>query len=255
MKTLMFRRPFLSLTILALASACTPHEDATDLPTPPEAKAVAGGSSGTPQAEVELEPEPEPEHKPETVTVAVASVQLQDDCPTPAAAPKPAMPQERSLGARSMPKPGPREAPGNVAHGDRAGDMEDGFAARCVQSEVQLSITSKDSEVLPFSIRAVRLRKSEDLEPSGTIETMRARAPRIWKGSTYATWDESIAPGSTLNVRYALGAPDWAAVEKVIDGSSWGPLYVVELEVEVAGRLQTISSPLAPREAIEEMVT
>jgi len=251
MKTTMFRGPILTLSILGLASGCTPHDDAKDLPKPPEANIVASSSSGEP---AKAEPEPEPEPEVETVIVAVASVQLQDDCPEPVAAAAPVA-EVRAQGARSMPRPGLRDAEGNVAHGDRERGLGDRLAARCVQSEVQLSITSEDSKALPFSIRAVRLRKGDGAEVGGPIETMKARTPRIWKGSTYSAWDESIAPGSTLNVRYALGAPDWTAVEKILDGSSWGPLYVVEVEVEVAGRLQTVSSPLTPREAVEEMVT
>lgn len=225
MKTLTFYGPILMSTLLGLASGCTPHEDATEPPTPPEASLQPVGSSGS-----AVEPEPEPE----TVTVAVASVQLQDDCPKPAADAEPSQP----MGEGDVP----------------AGDMPDSLVDRpaCVQSTVQLSIVSEDAKTLPFSVRAVRLRKATG---GGSIETMQVRAPKIWRDSGYSAWDEAVAPGSTLKVSYVLGAPDWAAVEKVLEESSYGPLYVVELEVEVAGRLQTISSPLAPREAIEEMVT
>lgn len=248
MKTMMFRSSILTLSILGLASGCAPHDDAKDAPTPPEANVAAASSDGP------VDPEPEPEPEVETVTVAVASVQLQDDCPQPAAAAGAAA-QAPAQGKRSMPKPGLGDVEGDVAHGDMDPAIEARLAARCVQSEVQLSITSEDSEALPFSIRAVRLRKGEEVDADGPIQTMTARAPRIWKGSSYAAWDQSIAPGSTLNVRYSLGAPDWAAVEKILSGSSWEWLYVVELEVEVAGRVQTIRSPLTPREAVEEMVT
>ena len=231
MKT--FRGPILTLTLVGLTSACTPHDDVQEPATPPEVKVEA--------AESPKKPEPEPEE--ETVTVAVASVQLQDDCPTPAA--------KVGAGARAESAPSLRPTEVGSAGDVPRGDVSQPFGG-CVQSEVQLSIVSEDSKALPFSIRSVRLRKSED---TATIETMQARAPRIWGGSTYGTWDESIAAGSTLNVRYALGAPDWAAVERVLGGRSWDQLYVVELQVEVAGRLQTITSPLAPREAVEVMVT
>ena len=247
MNTTIFRRPILTLTMVGLASGCTPLDDAKELPTPPAAaNVVAAASSGGP-----TEPEPEPEV--ETVIVEVASVQLQDDCLPPAdAAKRAAKPSE---GARERPDPGRDVVEDDVARGDMPWEMEERLAARCIPSEVQLLITSKDSEALPFAIRAVRLRKGAGGEVGGPIETMKARMPGIWKGSTYVGWDESIAPGTAMNVRYSLGAPDWAAVEKILDGSSWGPLYVVEFEVEVGGRLRTISSPRTPRAAVEEMVT
>lgn len=237
MKTMTFRGPILMLALLGLACGCTPHEDATEPLTPPLESAA-------------VEPEPEPEPQPETVTVAVASVQLQDDCPEPPPEAKLDAPGE-SEDEGEMVEPASPRAEGKVDP-SRAAEFAAKRQIQCVQSTVQLSIVSEDSKALPFSIRAVRLRRAEG---GGSIETMKARTPKHWVRSAYSTWDESIPPGATLKVSYVLGAPDWAAVERALEESSYGPLYVVELEVEVAGRLQVITSPVAPRELEEDVVT
>lgn len=240
MKTMTFRGPILMLALLGVVSGCTPHEEPQQPLEPPQESAEGGSLSDG------VEPEPEPE----TVTVAVASVQLQDDCPEP--------PPEAKLDA-----PGESEDEGEILEPDlppaegkvdpsRAAEFAAKRQIQCVQSTVQLSIVSEDSKALPFSVRAVRLRRAEG---GGSIETMKARTPKHWIRSAYSAWDESIPPGATLKVSYVLGAPDWAAVERALEESSYGPLYVVELEVEVAGRLQVITSPVAPRELEEDLVT
>ena len=69
----------------------------------------------------------------------------------------------------------------------------------------------------------------------------------MWAQSNYEAWDQSIPAGASLKVGYALGAPDWGKIDKVL-GDSWGSLYVVELEVEIDGEFRRIVSPKIPRD-------
>ncbi len=227
MDTMTLRGPVLALWMLALASGCAGHEEK-------EGKAPVPVSTTPPVEPVEpLEPEPPAVN----VKVSVASVQLQEDCPS-AAPQKPAMQEKR--------------AAGDAAAGAVMDSSERGFAAMCTQSRVQLSIESDDEQTHSFAIRAVRLKKAEGADVLGT---MSAREPTLWEDSKYKPWDESVAAGASMKVGYALGDPDWAKVEKALGGSSWGPMYIVEIDVEIDGRMQTVVSPKVPRDEPINVVT
>lgn len=122
----------------------------------------------------------------------------------------------------------------------------------CTQSRVQLSIESDGDEAQSFAIRAVRLKKAEGGDVLGTMTT---REPTVWDDSKYKPWDESIGAGASVKVGYALGDPDWAKVGKALGGSTWGPMYIVEIDVEIDGRTQTVASPKVPRDEPINVVT
>jgi hypothetical protein len=227
MDAMTLRGPVLALWILAMASGCAGHEEK-------EGRVPAPGSTTPPVEPVEpVEPEPPAVN----VKVSVASVQLQEDCPS-AAPQKPAMQQEKFAG--------------DVAPSAVMDSSARGFAAMCTQSRVQLSIESDGDQTQSFAIRAVRLKKAEGGDVLGTMST---REPTVWEDSKYQPWDESVAAGASMKVGYALGDPDWAEVEKGLGGSSWGPMYIVEIDVEIDGRIQTVASPKVPRDEPINVVT
>ncbi len=231
----MKRTTVVGVLVLGLASGCAGYDE--------------GGGKSPEQVKATPEPEPEPEPKPEPelpvdadlVQVTVASVQLQEDCP--AAAPA----------AKSMPKPTePANGPQADSMPRAAARKASGFAAHCVQSRVLLAIASDAQEVIPFSVKAVRLKKADDGAVVGALTT---REPQVWADSKYDAWDQSIAAGADIKVGYALGGPDWGAVGKAVGGDPWGPLYILEFDVEIDGRVQTIVSPKVPRDEPMNVVT
>lgn len=225
------RGPVLALSILGLASGCAGHDDK-------EGKAPVPVST-TPRVEP-VDPV-EPPEPVANVKVSVASVQLQDDCPS-AGPKKPAAPAKPEMQQKSA---------GDVAPG-AAMDSARGFAPMCTQSRLQLSVESDGDEAQSFAIRAVRLKKAEGGDVLGTMTT---REPTVWDDSKYNPWDESVGAGATIKVGYALGDPDWAKVGKALGGSTWGPLYIVEIDVEIGGRMQTVVSPKVPRDEPINVVT
>lgn len=241
MKAMKPLAPLLIASTLAVTAGCAGHDDGKGK-TPPTGPEVA---TAPPE-----DPVPEAPPASEKVQVAVTSVQLQDDCPSPKAAVPaagaPAEPARMEKGAMQQ-----KDAAGDVADED-IGSAARGFAPSCIQSRVQFSIESESDEALAFSVKAVRLKKAEGGDVVGSMNT---REPTVWEESKYTPWDQSVAAGASLKVGYALGAPDWAKVEKALGESTWGPMYVVEFDVEIDGDMRTIVSPVTPRDEPENIVT
>jgi hypothetical protein len=235
MKVMKLLGPVLIASTLAVTAGCAGHDDGKGK-TPPTGPEVA---TAPPE-----EPEPEAPPASAKVQVAVTSVQLQDDCPSPKAP---------SAGAAAEPM---RMEKAAMQQEDAAGDVADedvGLGLRgCIQSRVQFSIESESDQALAFSVKAVRLKKAEGDDVFGTMNT---REPTVWEDSKYQPWDQSIAAGASLKVGYAIGAPDWGKVEKALGESTWGPMYVVEFEVEIDGDTRTLVSPQVPRDEPENIVT
>ena len=233
MDAMTLRGPLLALSILGLASGCAGHDDKE-------------GKAPTPVATT---PPSEPEPAAVNVKVSVASVQLQDDCPSAA----PAKPTASDKPAESAAEPEMQQEKdaGDVAPG-AAGRMAKGFAPMCTQSRVQLSIESDGDEAQSFAIREVRLKKADG---GDVLSTMSTREPSLWTDSKYTPWDESVAAGASIKVGYALGDPDWGRVGKALGGDTWGPMYIVEIDVEIGGQMQTVASPKVPRDEPENIVT
>jgi len=237
MDAMTLRGPLLALSILGLASGCAGHDDKEgNAPTP---------ATTTPPSE----PGPGPEPATVDVKVSVASVQLQDDCPSAKPA-KPVAPAEPEASA-SKPAMQQKAVPGDVARGASA-EMAKGFAPMCTQSRVQLSIESDSDAAQAFAVVAVRLKKADG---GDLLSTMSPREPTLWEDSKYNPWDESIAAGASIKVGYALGDPDWGKVGKALGGDTWAPMYIVEIDVEIGGQVQTVASPKVPRDEPENIVT
>lgn len=137
------------------------------------------------------------------VDASIASVTLAQDCPAPEAA---------------------WEA-----------DCAEGFDCNwCTQSSLQLRITASDAgNEVPFEIVSIRLHDAD----SGFDTTIAARNPRTFDGEVYNAWDQTIAPGESLDVSYDTTAPDWSGSGARL---GWGVTYEVEVVVRIDGVERTL---------------
>ncbi|MDQ3033945.1 MAG: hypothetical protein M3Y87_16130 [Myxococcota bacterium] len=133
-----------------------------------------------------------------------------------------------------------------------AGDCAEGFAdcGWCTQTGVQLSIDAADGDTsVPFEVLAVRVRSMD----GALLDELDPRGAQLFQDDGYVSWDERIAPGQTLRVRYDTGAPDWTAIG---GGNSWetyGMEFQIEMVVRIDGVERTLTFAPASREA--EIVT
>ena len=133
-----------------------------------------------------------------------------------------------------------------------AGDCADGESCGgwCTQTGVQLSIEAADGDTsVPFEVLAVRVRSMD----GALLDELDPRGAQLFQDDGYVAWDESIAPGETLRVRYDTGAPDWTAIG---GGNSWetyGMEFRIEMVVRIDGVERTLTFAPASREA--EIVT
>ncbi len=183
-------------------------------------------------------PTPTPTPAPVPVVlaeVAVASVTVQQDCPDPQPAKPAAM--EKSMAAPSEDMD------------EAMGDVSENYVAPCTQSSLQIAITGQGETSSEFSIKEVRI-----LGPKGkTLDVIGSRLPTIWKDNTYVPWNQVILPKTDVKASYKLGFRGWRTVEETLGGSSYGPAFIVEADVEVGGTTKTIRSAPVIREP-EEMI-
>src|SRR5690606_30928760 len=124
------------------------------------------------------------------------------------------------------------------------------FVQPCDQSTMQLSLET-DSEA-PVTVEIKALRLAAKGKAIGTVES---RKPTIWTDNRYAPWDQRLAPGEPSKVSYKLGLPDWAAVERAIEATSYGYMFTLEIDVAIDGEVQTVRSPEFPREEVHVIAT
>lgn len=181
------------------------------------------------------------------VAVAVASVQLVQDCPDPPApvaadAPAPATMQKPTADASQAKRSA--EASGG------------GWSPPCTQSTLQLSLRNTGAVAGKLQLQRVRLLDAASQREVGTLS---ARRPGLWSadGGAYRPWDERVADGATLQVTYALGDPAWAEVQRQLkpDANIYANPFVLEIEVSVDGRNQTVRSPEFVRQEVFVVVT
>ncbi len=231
----------LSAALLLSLAACAAHEGPTPTPTPT--------------------PTPEPRAE---VQVAIASVQLAQDCPDPAtdAAATPATPAKTDQ-AYAPPPPAAaaheiappqmqvasRAAPGAALPGGG------GWSPPCVQSTMQLSLANTGDRGGKLEIRAVRLL---DAQSKRALGPMTSRKPSEWNAEgTYRPWNQEVAPRSTAKAAYRLGEPDWGRVQSDLGATVdlYARPFILEVELAVDGRTQTLRSPEVLREQIHMIVT
>lgn len=147
---------------------------------------------------------------PEKVAeVAIASVTLLEDCPDAA-----------------------------KVTSDSDMDSEEGYIEPCGQSTMQIAVTGQGEASATLEIVEVRL-----LDPKGSpLEIIKSREPTIWKDNGYTPWDQVVLPKTNVKVSYKLSLGDWSKVEKTLGGSSYGPKFFIEADVEIGGVRKTIRS-------------
>lgn len=157
-------------------------------------------------------------------TPSIASVQLIQDCPDP----------KKELAKSDMALDEPtskrkaKRAPG-------AGPLRQ----PCTQSTLQMAFVGQGSTSARVKLGEIRL-----LTKGGqSLGTLAHRAPSLWKSSGYEAWDELLAANADSQASYKLSLPDWAAVEAAIGSSSYGQMYVVEVDVDIDGTITTVTSP------------
>jgi len=207
-----------------------------------ESKSSDTTTADPPRAEVSEDPPP-PEEPVAQAVASISSARLTQDCPDPEEAAKP------DAKSRMAPK---------SSKSKRKGDSAGPFMQPCSQSNMQIAFkttqamhvgqTGHESRV---AIREVRLLSAEG-KPLSTIS---ARMPTVWQEGGYTAWNRVLLPGQDLQVSYKLGLPDWSAVEATTGASSFGPMYVLEVELELAGDLVTILSPQFERGRAEIVKT
>jgi hypothetical protein len=229
-----------SLLFLVISSACT------------DGSSEAKKQEHAPPAETAMPPEigppPPLEVTKVTTTISVASVQMIQDCPDPEPEPsEAAAAAERAAPARA-PSSGARAQPYRPGDEDVGGGR--GFRQPCDQSTVQLALETDNEGPVAIEIKAVRI--SFEGKPVGELN---ARTPMVWTESAYQPWDQLVAPNTPTKASYKLSLPNWSKVEEAIGGSSYGPMFTLELDITVDGELRTVSSPEVPREMPHVIVT
>lgn len=210
----------------------------------------APASEDTARAKADDEPEAEePPPAKLSINVAIASVQMIQDCPDPPE-PSPAAGAPASQPEPMPPAADQERAPAQGA-ARKAGPGGGSFAQPCDQSTVQLTIKVEGETPQTMRIAAIRL-----LDSNGkSVGELSSRKPTAWVDQGYAPWDQTLTPGAELKASYKLGLPDWSAVETAIGGTSFGPMFKLEVDVEIGGELTTVQSPEFPREQPHVIVT
>jgi hypothetical protein len=132
--------------------------------------------------------------------VELSSVNLADDCP----APKPAQAPARAKAPANAPATPAVQAPSDEAPGAQA------YRRGCDQTSMQLTLTSTGKASAKVAVKKVEL-----LDEKGKVlGTLTARDPQTYETDTYVAWDQQLAAGATMNVMYALSAPDWDKLTK-----------------------------------------
>ena len=179
---------------------------------------------------------------------AIASVQIESDCPDPKSAAdqpptsyKPAAAPVAEMEPPASPKPAKpsKEMPARrrVAD-DQLGQPASLVAQSCIQSTIQIVFSEQGPKPSKVSIKAIRL-----ITPEGKkLATIKSRLPTQWNENTYSPWNEVLKANSDTTVSYKLTPPDWNAVTGALEGNSHSQMYILEVDIDVGGQLQTVRS-------------
>jgi len=214
--------PLFALTALA-ASACQKESKPTDPVAPPTA----------------------PVEVPEVIEVAevaIASVTMLEDCPDPA---------KVEAATEKEQRPEAKRAQGAVAQDEMEGDSAYGYVEPCGQSTMQIAVTGQGDFSSKLKLVEVRLLGPND-EILGIIA---ARSPTIWNNNGYLPWDQVVQPKTDVKASYKLSLDNWGKIEKNLGRSSYGPMFLIEADIDIGGVRKTIRSSQAPREPMEMIET
>ena len=161
------------------------------------------------------------------VDASIASVTLGEACGEPAGAP-----------ARD-------DAPGLIG-----GDCEVGGCGGCQETALQIALEAGSGDMdVPFEVLSVRLLDMDGRE----VDTLEALQARVFTDEGYVSWDERVAPSSSLSVRYVTSAPDWQRIGEGDAWSTFGMRFRVRVRVRIDGEERTLDFSPAMREP--EIVT
>lgn len=225
-----------SLALGLLTVACTSNQEAPGEP------AGAGADAVTP-----AKPEPTPESPPEPApepTAVIASVQMIQDCPAAHGAWRPPPVIQKAAENAVVADEPPAAMPPSMGAARRKSLGGSGPSQPCTQSTMQLVFATPGEGSTKVAVQQVRL-----LDPASgkALATLDAREPAAWADGAYQSWDETLGPRQEVKASYALSLPDWSAVERVL-GSSYGVMFVLEVDVKLGDARQTLRSSEFPRE-------
>ncbi|MBL4633966.1 MAG: hypothetical protein JKY56_08840 [Kofleriaceae bacterium] len=167
--------------------------------------------------------QPPPETKA-SLKLSISSVYMVADCPEKPAAKVP-MKSKRAKGELGVRRP------------------------RCTQSTLQLSVDGALAGS-KINIGAIQILA----EDGGNLGEIGSREPTIWTDGGYGPWDEILGAGQH-RIAYKISVPNWSEVEAKIGGTSYGPMFFLEIQVESGGAVQTIRSPGFPRSRVAMIKT
>jgi len=170
---------------------------------------------------------------PSTVDAAISAATLGNDCGGSG---------ESGFAGDCAPEPAASSDAGTGARG--------GCGGLCQQSNVQLALTNKGTAKAAFAVVDVHLL---DATTGARLDDADAKNPRIWTGSAYTAWDQTLAAGATARVTYDMTQFDWT---KIGGGNSWTTYsrrYKLEVVLRVDGVERTLVSGELSREP--EVVT
>ena len=127
------------------------------------------------------------------------------------------------------------------------GDIDSGACAEglpcpsfCQQSNVQLSITTREGEGGPLTWELIRV-TLHDFETGEELQELAPREPRVWTEDDYSEWDELLPVPSTLSTTYDLEAPDWGVIGGRLT-DLWSRGLQIRMLVEIEGDARTLTS-------------
>jgi hypothetical protein len=125
-----------------------------------------------------------------------------------------------------------------------------GCGGGCQQSNVQLALTNSGKSKAAIAVVEIHLL---DAATSERLDDVDAKNARVWTGSSYNTWDSSLAAGADAKVSYDMTQIDWT---KIGGGNPWNTYsrrYKLEVVLRVDGADRTLVSGELSREP--EVVT
>ncbi len=223
-----------AIALAMLACGCAASDDGKS--NTPETPVIESANGPGPTGETEI-----PTATLAAATPTISSVRLVQDCPdakAQASSTTEAKSNSTLIAAPSMPASKKKRV-----RSKRKGDSTGGFRQPCTQSTVQLAFAGQTGSSATVLLKEVRLRSAD----GKALGTLTPRAPSIWKETGYEAWDGVLTPGADHKASYKLSIPDWSAVETTLGGSSFGKMYTVEIDVDIDGKVTTLTSPQVER--------
>lgn len=206
----MQRRTLVLSLFMLLGASCAASDESSS-----KAAATTPAPEATPAVATTFDAAPTKAAEGAAVA-SIASVQLVEDCP--------------DAKSKSAPTSAKRE---------RRDSFAAGLVQPCSQSSLQLAFVGQGTQTAKVEIREVRLLTAEGVKQA----VLSAREPNLWRDSGYVAWDGVLPAQADTKVSYKLSVPDFAELEAKLGGSSFGRMFVLELDLAIGGKETTLRSP------------